>query len=424
MKKIKKITAVAASAVLAFNTVSAEYCDLENYDWASEAIYSLTEKNIIEGIGNDEFEPDGNVTYEQLAKMAVLSFGEIKETESVSFTDVPSDRWSYKYVESAKDWFGINGEVFGAENDISRIETARVMVNAIGAELVTDNGSFTDDDNIADELKVYAYTAEKLGIINGYPDGSFRPEGKITRAEAAVMIERTLNLKDISESTPAPETTAAPETEPTSAPTELPEKGENQEIKARMDFFVVTGVSPVLVDGEETYKIEGYDGEEEYSFTCEKAQTKYNGNLTSEQIMKGDVLSVVSDVTSKVRVIQRLFNIEEHYENGYALSGFNKTKIYSIGFMDYYCGLVRKNLSGSIAVSKDAKSEAADSFAVRNDTVYYEYYPKSKNVKLSDKGSVYADKNILETAYSEDGSVIFARTEDGIAKEVYILNNK
>lgn len=425
MKKMKKLTAFAAAAILLFNTVSAEYTDIENHGWASDAIYSLTEKNIIDGIGNGKFHPNGNVTYEQLAKMAVLSFGEAKETDEVSFTDVPKDKWSHIYVESAKDWFGITGDIFGAENDMPRIEVAKVMVNALGAELVSDGKIFTDDSDISESLKPYAYTAEKLGIVNGYPDGSFKPDGKITRAEAAVMMERTLNSikTDVPETTPTPEATPTPEITPAPEATSTPENNK-QEMKSRMDFFVVTNVSPVIADGEETYEITGYDGEEEYSFTCEKAQTQYNGQLSSEQIVKGDVLSVVSDVTSKVRVIQRLFNVSEHYENGYALSNFNKTKIYSLGFMDYYCGLVRKSLSGSIAVSKDAKSDTSDSFAVRSDTVYYEYFPKSKKVKLSDKGSVYAEKNTLETAYSEDGSVVFARTEDGIAKEVYILNNR
>ena len=422
----KKITAFAAAVVLLFSTASAAYTDLENYGWASDAVYSLTEKEIMEGIGNDMFDPSGNVTYEQLAKMAVLAFGEVKETDEVSFKDVPKEKWSHKYVESAKAWFGINGDTFGAENDMPRIEVARVMVNALGAELVTDGTAFTDNAEISDELKPYAYTAEKLGIINGYPDGSFKPNGSITRAEAAVMLERTLkSVKPADPApTPTPDATPAPDATPSPSPTPTPDSGNNQQMKSRMDFFVVTNVSPVLVDGEETYKIEGYSGEEEYSFTCEKAQTQYNGNLTSDQISKGDVLSVVYDVRSKARVVQRLFNISEHYSDDYAVNGFNKTKIYSVGFMDYYCGLVRKSVSSSIALSKDATAEASESVAVKSDTVYYEYFPKSKTVKLSDKGSIYPEKKILETPYSDDGSIVFVRTEDGIAKEVYILNNK
>lgn len=423
MKKIKKITAFAAAAALLFNTVSAEYTDLENFDWASEAVYSLTEKNIIEGIGNGMFDPNGNVTYEQLAKMAVLSFGEVKETENVSFTDVPKDKWSHKYVESAKEWFGIKNGIFGAEEDIPRIEVAKVMVNALNAELVSDGKQFTDDADIADELKVYAYTAEKLGIVNGYPDGSFKPNGKITRAEAAVMIERTLKSvkEELDETTP--EVTPVPDVTPTPEATPAPEESKN-ETKARMDFFVVTNVSPVIANDEETYEIEGFDGEERYSFTCEKAHIKYFGNNENGQILKGDVLSVVYDVTSKARIVQQILSISTQYEGDYAVNGFNKSKIYTLGFMDYYCGVVRKNLSGSIVIAKDAKSEATEIVSVGGDTVYYEYFPKTKNVKISDKGSIYAEKEILETSYTEDGSVIFARTEDGKAKEVYILNNK
>ena len=51
------------------------YDDLAGFEWAQENIYKMTEKGILEGVGNNKFDPAADVTNEQLTKMAVLAFG-------------------------------------------------------------------------------------------------------------------------------------------------------------------------------------------------------------------------------------------------------------------------------------------------------------------------------------------------------------
>lgn len=107
------------------------YVDV-NYHWGKNAINALTKTGLMEGYGDKTFRPDKYVTREETAKILCLLEKNLKIKESLTFSDVKSDRWSYEYIKKM---------------------------------------------------------AEK-GILKGYEDGSFRPENGITRAEIAVVLER------------------------------------------------------------------------------------------------------------------------------------------------------------------------------------------------------------------------------------------
>ena len=52
---------------------------------------------------------------------------------------------------------------------------------------------FTDNEEILDWMKGYVDMASKAGVVQGYPDNSFRPNKASTRAEAVVMVQRMLD---------------------------------------------------------------------------------------------------------------------------------------------------------------------------------------------------------------------------------------
>ena len=54
--------------------------------------------------------------------------------------------------------------------------------------------SFTDDAGISSWARGFVVVAVKDGLLKGYPDGSFRPQGDATRAEACAMIENFLQV--------------------------------------------------------------------------------------------------------------------------------------------------------------------------------------------------------------------------------------
>ena len=82
------------------------------------------------------------------------------------------------------------------ENTVTRAEMAKLMVVALGkdgkvAEATKNNSKFRDVKSSDWEVG-YVNVASELGIINGYPDGSFRPFENMTRAQCCVMLHRLM----------------------------------------------------------------------------------------------------------------------------------------------------------------------------------------------------------------------------------------
>ena len=152
----------------------------------------------INGFPGGTFKPEDDVTREQIAKMVVAALGIDENTaHAVSYTDVASNRWSYAYIESATECGYLNGfgnGIFGPERAMTRAELATCLVRiAEKMGRVAEGDARVFSDVTGDEWYAeYVAKAAKLGLVNGYEDGSFRPDKSVTRAEAVTMINRML----------------------------------------------------------------------------------------------------------------------------------------------------------------------------------------------------------------------------------------
>ena len=68
-----------------------------------------------------------------------------------------------------------------------------LIVKAAGLPSAAGEPQFTDSAAISGWAKGAVATAAENGIINGYPDGTFRPQGNATRAEAVTVIVKALS---------------------------------------------------------------------------------------------------------------------------------------------------------------------------------------------------------------------------------------
>ncbi len=120
---------------------------------------------------------------------------EVEEKDPIKevFTDL-TEEFEFA-VEAIQDLYnrgimeGIGNNKFAPEREFTRAEFCKVMVEALGYEIVEYKGIFTDvkeDDWFAD----YVQTAYEKGLFKGYTDGSFRPNNKITRQEMAAVAGR------------------------------------------------------------------------------------------------------------------------------------------------------------------------------------------------------------------------------------------
>ena len=133
-------------ALMSFFTVTCyagnTFKDVENTKY-EDAVDKLVTFEIVNGFDDNTFKPKDSVTRSQLAKMLVISMGRQDEVSAaekkyLSFSDVLSSHWGYGYIKIASD--------------------------------------------------------NKL--VNGYENGTFKPDATVTYAEATTMIVRALGYED------------------------------------------------------------------------------------------------------------------------------------------------------------------------------------------------------------------------------------
>lgn len=171
------------------------YIDLGNVGWAQDAIIRLSNKGIINGVGEGRFDPAGYVKREQLAKMAVAAFQIEMSDNTEGFTDVEAGSWYAPYVYAARACGAVNGfseTVFGTGQDVSREDFCTVLYRIMGAAAGDTSAQFTDSGAISEYAAEAVAYLHGAGVISGYEDGSFRPQAPVTRAEAAKILSGIL----------------------------------------------------------------------------------------------------------------------------------------------------------------------------------------------------------------------------------------
>ncbi|KRE69759.1 discoidin domain-containing protein [Paenibacillus sp. Soil750] len=179
---------------IAYNSVG--FTDLAKVTWAKEIIESLAARGIINGMENGSFEPTRPVTRYEFLQILMNAL-DLSESQAVSkFTDVKVGSWYYEALSSAEQ-LGIvtgNGDgTFGGERVITREEMAVMTYRALLLNRMI-NTSAVSDGGYIDQAMISTYASEAIAalkgasFINGFIDGSFKPQGVATRAEAATVI--------------------------------------------------------------------------------------------------------------------------------------------------------------------------------------------------------------------------------------------
>ena len=146
------------------------------------------------GIGNDLFAPNANMTRAQVAQMFYNLLIDKNVDITARFTDVPADAWyatAVNTLASIGAITGIGNNQFAPNRTITRAEFTAIAVRF--AKLV--RGVDADFSDVPANAWYYdsIVTAVEYGWIGGYADGTFRPNKSITRAEVVTIVNRMLN---------------------------------------------------------------------------------------------------------------------------------------------------------------------------------------------------------------------------------------
>ena len=167
---------------------AAQFRDVPQDHWAYEDITAMTGKGLIQGSGG-AFRPDEPVSCQAFLSMVCRASGlDDRTLESGS-------RWAEPAMAFGQyfGWYRAE-EMPDPAAPITREFAAELLVNAFFPESVGQGESlrFQDEQQITPERLPYVRAAAKLGLINGYADGTFRPQDGLTRAAAASLLYRSL----------------------------------------------------------------------------------------------------------------------------------------------------------------------------------------------------------------------------------------
>ncbi|HMM06403.1 MAG TPA: S-layer homology domain-containing protein [Clostridiales bacterium] len=194
----------------ATKTVSAVYsfsadapCAFRDIDqhWAEDAITQLKNDNAVNGYADGSFRPGNAITRAEFVTalvrtMAAKEMLEITD-KTTAFGDVQGT-WSEKYVAIAAENNIIDGYPDGSfrpDQNITRQEIAVIIGRAFQMKATGETEtSFSDNDTIASWAKAWVAAAAANGVISGYNDHSFRPANNATRAESAALLMRSAAL--------------------------------------------------------------------------------------------------------------------------------------------------------------------------------------------------------------------------------------
>lgn len=162
--------------------------------WARSNIEKLVSLGAINGYPDGNFKPDNTITRAEFVVVLVKAF-KLEARGDKVFADTEK-HWARDAVSiGASNGIlgGYSENTFGPDDPVTREQMAVMTVKAAGLSQASGELAFTDSGKISTWAKDAVLTAVKDGIINGYPDNSFRPEGNATRAEAVTVIVNALN---------------------------------------------------------------------------------------------------------------------------------------------------------------------------------------------------------------------------------------
>ena len=169
--------------------------------WAETSVPSMLNGSdhyaYIQGYSDGSVRPEANITRAQVATIFFRLLDEDVRDDNLTtyntFPDVNEDYWANTAISTMASLGVINGRNngnFDPNAYITRAEFAAICARFDDSD-VTGVSTFTDIAShwAKDEIE----RAAALGWVQGYADGTFRPNAYITRAQAVTMINRVLN---------------------------------------------------------------------------------------------------------------------------------------------------------------------------------------------------------------------------------------
>ena len=213
---------MALTLLLAGTTLVCAYdisfSDVPESSWFYEDVMTLSESGVVSGYPDGTYRPTKKVTTGESLKMILLAAG-YPEPERVD------SHWARGYLNFAIDqgFLVRYQDISDLDVNMTRGMLAKLAANALGLSDPGTYGTFTDTDS------VYVEALYAAGIVGGYPDGTYRPDASVSRAEIAAIVNRIYQSLE-------PAVPADPEQDPAEITLRTTEQKEGFQEKAAWDY--------------------------------------------------------------------------------------------------------------------------------------------------------------------------------------------
>lgn len=177
-----------------------EFRDLGDAAWALKFIEKMKLRTVVRGFEDGTFRPHAALSQAQAVAMAARLLGLEEEARALTETALTfpgaasTPEWAHGYVALALEKRWVDPAHFHPQREASRLWTAVMLVKAMGLEAEAQAAgqplTFTDSDAIPADMVGYVAVAVRENLITGFEDGSFRPNGPVTRAQMAALLDR------------------------------------------------------------------------------------------------------------------------------------------------------------------------------------------------------------------------------------------
>ncbi|MCK5460465.1 Ig-like domain-containing protein [Candidatus Gracilibacteria bacterium] len=169
-----------------------EFKDIKGH-WAETYISDMRRRGVVQGKKEGQYEPDSGLSRAELMKIVINAFGiPLDEVNVKPFPDVSLQKWYTPFISTAKKYGIINGYpngFFKPNNPISRVEALKVIINTAGQKMESEglNNPFFDIPENA-WYTSYVKFANRRGLLDPVRKGHFLPAKTITRGEISKVI--------------------------------------------------------------------------------------------------------------------------------------------------------------------------------------------------------------------------------------------
>ena len=205
MKTCKRIGALLLAliltcslSVMAFASLEdTGFSDVDADDWFAESAVYVRDNGVMNGTSDTTFNPNGTTNRGQIAAILYRAAGSPAVSGAADFPDVTAGA----YYADAASWAAANGIVtgysdgtFGPGDPITRQQLAAILWRYAGSPAAESGTDYADESAIASYAVTAVDWARDTGVITGRDGNVFDPNGRATRAQAAVILHRYLEL--------------------------------------------------------------------------------------------------------------------------------------------------------------------------------------------------------------------------------------